>query len=100
MPAASRRGTPCGGPIPGGWLISGSHKARPDQNDNTVDVVGHDDERIQHNTRKTNGQGKPLIPYHPSRIFQLDRPADDIPKQAESVLNDDGDEIRPGPGIE
>src|SRR5688500_8543989 len=67
--------------------------------DNSVDVVGHDDKRVNVGARIKHRQFVPNTLNHLARTIQSHGPIDDLAEKARSGLHAEGDEIRPRPGI-
>ena len=67
--------------------------------DNSVDVVGHDDKRVNVGARIKHRQFVPNLLDHQARIIQPHDPIDDLAEKARSALHAEGDGIRPRPGI-
>jgi hypothetical protein len=64
--------------------------------DNAVNMIGHQRKRIQFNVGEMCGQCVPTFLDNPPRIIQVHFSICHIAEQAFAAVRNDGDEIRPG----
>ena len=72
---------------------------RPYEDDDSMDVVGHDGKPVDVHARIENRQFGPDRFYHLAGVVQLHLAVNNLAEEAGAGLGDDGDEIGPGLGV-